>query len=155
MAASIRVEVVCATGVVWEGDATLVVARTTEGDIGIMAGHEPLLAALAPCATQIEKAGGGREIVLVDGGYISVAGDEVSVLSQYARMARDLDPDAVARELEEAAKQVAEDEDDQARRRYRRAEARMAAIRLLEQIGGLEHVDHRVEATVEHLAEGE
>ena len=68
MAAVLRVEVVAADRRVWEGEALSVVARTTEGDIGIMANHEPLLALLVPCAAEILTKDGKREVLAVDGG---------------------------------------------------------------------------------------
>ena len=44
----LRVEVVSAQGLIWEGDAVQVIARTTEGDIGILANHEPFMGILVP-----------------------------------------------------------------------------------------------------------
>lgn len=82
------VEVVAADRRVWEGEALSVVARTTEGDIGIMANHEPLLALLVPCAAEILTKDGKREVLAVDGGFISVAENRVAILRQYGRLAR-------------------------------------------------------------------
>ena len=50
--APLEVEVVSADRVVWSGDAINVIARTVEGDIGILPGHEPLLALLVPGACE-------------------------------------------------------------------------------------------------------
>ena len=131
MAGSIWVRVVSATGVVWRADdATSVIVRTTEGDIGFLAGHEPVLAVLVPCAAQIETPR-GREVVFVDNGYVAVAEDRVAVLSQYGQMAGDIDADAAARELEEASARSAEADDPEARARLRLAQARMAAVDLV------------------------
>jgi len=69
----LRVEVVAAEGIAWEGDALSVIARTTEGDIGVLPNHEPLLAALVPCAAEVLTTDGNREVVAIDGGFISVA----------------------------------------------------------------------------------
>lgn len=89
MAAPLSVEVVAADRMVWEGEATMVIARTTEGDIGIQSGHEALLAALVPCAAEIVTVDGRRELVAIDGGFLSVALNRVSLVSQYATLSQE------------------------------------------------------------------
>ncbi|MDR1851473.1 MAG: F0F1 ATP synthase subunit epsilon [Propionibacteriaceae bacterium] len=84
--AVLTVEAVAANHVVWEGEATFVRARTTEGDIGVMADHEPFLAALVPGVAKIEAADGSVAWVKIDGGFISVEENRVSLLSQYAEL---------------------------------------------------------------------
>ena len=64
----LRVEVVSADRLVWSADAINVIARTVDGDIGILPGHEPVMAVLAPCAVEIVTADGRSETVAVDGG---------------------------------------------------------------------------------------
>lgn len=82
----LTVEVVSAEKVVWTGKATQVIARTVEGDIGILPGHEPLLALLVPSRVEIVTDDGGREALFVDGGFLSVARDRVSILSEEAEL---------------------------------------------------------------------
>lgn len=98
----LQVEVVCADGIIWQGEAVSVVARTMEGDIGIMANHEPLLAILVPSATEVLSLDGKREIVAVDGGFLSVSENRVSVLSSYARLAHEISLPEAERELARA-----------------------------------------------------
>ncbi|MEL4357890.1 MULTISPECIES: F0F1 ATP synthase subunit epsilon [unclassified Luteococcus] len=86
MADPMSVEVVSADRKVWEGTATNVIVRTTEGDIGILPNHEPLLAALVPCAAEIVTGDGRREIVALDGGFISVAQNQVNLVAQKASL---------------------------------------------------------------------
>lgn len=100
MAEPYQVEVVAADRRVWEGRAVNVIVRTTEGDIGILPGHEPLLAALVPSVAEIVTAEGGREVVAVDGGFISVTPERVSLLAQYASLASEVKPDQAQRELD-------------------------------------------------------
>ena len=100
----LRVEVVSAQGLIWEGDAVQVIARTTEGDIGIMANHEPLLAILVPSAAEVLSTEGTREVVAVDGGFLSVADNRVSLLSSYARLAHEISLPEAERELAAAQK---------------------------------------------------
>ena len=134
MADPIRVEVVCATGLVWEGDALSVIARTAEGDVGVLSGHEQFLATLVACAVEILTADGRREVVLVHDGFISVSDNRVSLLSQYAKVAQELDLDAARRELATAEKRLnAGQTDEETMRHYRRAQAQVRAAQLADQ----------------------
>ncbi len=91
--------VVAADRVVWEGAVVNIIARTVEGDIGILPGHEPLLAALVPCVVEIVTADGRSETLVIDGGFISVAYGHVSVLSQYASLGKEVSLEAARKEL--------------------------------------------------------
>ena len=88
MAEPMQVEVVSADRVVWSGKSSNIIAKTVEGEIGILPGHEPVLGVLVPSAVVIfcdDRP--TREIIAVDGGFISVSQGRVSILSEYARMA--------------------------------------------------------------------
>jgi len=87
--ANLDVDVVAPEGAVWAGEAIMVIARTTEGDIGILPGHEPFMAALVPYAAEIVTPDGRREVVAVEGGFVSVFSNHVSLLSDSAVMAQD------------------------------------------------------------------
>jgi F-type H+-transporting ATPase subunit epsilon len=127
----LRVEVVAAAGIAFQGNALSVTARTSEGDIGILPNHEPLLATLVPCAAEILTVDGTRELVVVDGGFISVADNHVSVLSPLARIASEIDVNAAEHELAAAEKRLnAGDVDDETRHHYLRARAQLRAARL-------------------------
>lgn len=91
--APLEVEVVSADRVVWSGDAINVIARTVEGDIGILPGHEPLLALLVPGVVEVVTADGRSESIAIDGGFISVAHGHVSVLSQMAQPGQEVSLD--------------------------------------------------------------
>lgn len=88
--APLHVEVVSADRVVWSGESVNVIARTVEGDVGILPGHEPFLGLLVPCVVEIVTADGRSESVAVDGGFISVAEGRVSVLSQHAALGHEV-----------------------------------------------------------------
>lgn len=131
MAGPLTVEVVSATGVAWEGQAISVIARTTEGDIGIMADHEPYLAGLVPCAAEVLTTDGRREILALDGGFLSVADNRVSMLSQFARVAKEIDLKAAEHELADAERRLnAGETDEETMQHYRRALAQVKAARL-------------------------
>ena len=83
--AQLRVEVVAVEQKVWSGEAEMLVARTTEGEIGILPGHAPLLGQLAePGEVRIKRAGGETLAYDVSGGFLSVTEDGVTVLAESA-----------------------------------------------------------------------
>ena len=79
--AQLQVELVAADREVWSGEATMVRARTAEGEIGILAGHEPLLAILGSGEVVISATSGGIT-ARVDGGFLSVDGDRVTLVAE-------------------------------------------------------------------------
>ena len=79
----LQVELVSAESRIWSGEARLVIARTTEGDIGVMPGHAPTLAVLAPGQVTI-RASGQDVVVDVEGGFLSIEHDRVTLLSDSA-----------------------------------------------------------------------
>lgn len=87
MAKPFRVDVVSPEAIVWSGEATFVVARTTEGEIGILADHEPLMAALATGAVIVE--GVGEKVTIgVHGGFLQVLDNQVTLLTDRAQIAK-------------------------------------------------------------------
>jgi len=117
------VEMVAADRTVWSGEASMVIARTTEGDVGVLRGHAPLLSLLTDAAVEITTPDGVVHAA-VDGGFLSVAGDRVSILSEHALLAEEIKIDEVKAELEAADGLPTGDEREQ---RLRRAQARMRA----------------------------
>lgn len=128
MADAMQVEVVAADRVVWSGASSNIIAKTVEGEIGILPGHSPLLAVLEPSAVVIFCDDGRREVVAVEGGFISVSQGRVSILSEYARLASEMSLRDAERELG-AAQQVLDSGDysDDDRRRFDRANAQLRA----------------------------
>ena len=82
--AELEVEIVAADHFVWSGAAKLVRARTSNGDIGILPGHTPLLAILAEGGLAIEPVSGSRIEVSVDGGFFSVDNNRVVIVADNA-----------------------------------------------------------------------
>jgi F-type H+-transporting ATPase subunit epsilon len=122
---ALQVELVAADRTVWSGAATMVIARTVEGDVGVLRGHAPMLSLLADAVVEISAEEGDVVVAAVDGGFLSVAADRVSILSERAVLAEEIDVEAARAELEGGFDgEVAEDE---AERRIRRAEARIRA----------------------------
>jgi F-type H+-transporting ATPase subunit epsilon len=75
---------------VWTGEATMVVATAIDGEIGILPGHAPLLAALDVGRLSIDS-GGGKEEAAVDGGFLHVKDNRVDILAERAEMGGDVD----------------------------------------------------------------
>ncbi|MCF8525470.1 MAG: F0F1 ATP synthase subunit epsilon [Rhodoluna sp.] len=82
-----RVELVAADKAVWSGEAKLVVAKTVEGEIGLMPGHEPMLAILANGEVRVTKPEGEVLVVTADDGFLSVEHDVVTVVARNASLA--------------------------------------------------------------------
>ena len=87
-----RVDVVTPEAVIWSGEAEMLTARTIEGDIGILADHEPTMAALATGAVVIHHEDGVTSAG-VHGGFLQIANDEVKVLADAAEHADDISED--------------------------------------------------------------
>ena len=79
---SLKVEMVAADRKVWEGEAKLVRARTTQGELGILPGHSPLLGVLVEGDVMIQGLDGARHNAIVDGGFLSVDSDVVVIVAE-------------------------------------------------------------------------
>jgi len=119
--AELYVEVVAVESEVWSGAAVTVIAKTTEGEIGILPGHAPLLGELAEGSTlRIMQAGGGEVLAAIHGGFLSVTDEGVTVLAEVAELAADIDATRARSALDRARAEG----DDSA---VRRAEGRLRA----------------------------
>jgi F-type H+-transporting ATPase subunit epsilon len=121
--ATFQLELVAADRIVWSGEARMVITKTLEGEIGIMANHAPLLGVLVPGTVEVRPEDGAPMIAAVDGGFISVAHNRISILAERAELADDIDLSAAQRELEEARQR----DDDRVDRDVAVAEAWIAA----------------------------
>lgn len=86
MAALLQVTIVSAAQSIWTGEAQQVSARTVEGEIGILAGHEPVLAILAPGQVRVTTADGQQIVAQADDGFLSVESNTVTVVSRVAEL---------------------------------------------------------------------
>jgi F-type H+-transporting ATPase subunit epsilon len=120
----LQVELVAADRTVWSGEATMVIARTVEGDVGVLRGHAPMLSLLTEATVEISPEDGPVIVAAVDGGFLSVAENRVSILSERAVLAAEIDVSEARTELEAA--RGASGDDGEAR--IRRAEARIRAV---------------------------
>ncbi|MGO4614558.1 F0F1 ATP synthase subunit epsilon [Nocardia sp. 2YAB30] len=98
--AEMSVDLVAVERLLWSGQASFVSAQTTEGQIGIMPGHEPLLGQLVEGGTvAIVDTDGERIVAAVHGGFFSVTASSVRVLAESAEFADEVDVEAARRVL--------------------------------------------------------
>lgn len=108
MADTMRVSLVSADQQLWSGEATVINTRTLAGEIGIMANHTPLLSVLEPGQVEVRTVDDGTWVAAIDGGFISVANNEVSILCDRAELSHEGDGEAARRRLEERSQADAE-----------------------------------------------
>ena len=123
--ATLQVELVAVEKMIWSGEASMVIARTTEGELGVLPGHAPLLGELAPGGVvRIRPESGEDLVVAAHGGFLSVTEHGVSILAETAELAEDIDVDR-AREALRRAESAGDDPEAVAA--ARRAESRLRA----------------------------
>lgn len=79
---ALNVELVAADRKVWSGEASMVRARTAEGEIGIMPGHTPLLGVLIEGDVVISAVEGGDQTASIDSGFLSIDHDTVTIVAE-------------------------------------------------------------------------
>lgn len=88
---SVHVELVSPEQMLYSGDAEMIVARTTEGDIAFLDGHAPFLGSLGIGVVRIILEGEGEEVAAIHGGFVEVTRGNVIVLSDVAEMSGEID----------------------------------------------------------------
>jgi F-type H+-transporting ATPase subunit epsilon len=122
---TLRVALVVPDRELWSGQASIVIAKTSEGDIGVLTGHSPVFGVLAEGSTvEIVPDDGPRVKAAVSGGFLSVADDKVSVLAAEARLGEEIDIEAARRDIEQA--EGAAGAEEPAGVKYARAQLRAA-----------------------------
>jgi F-type H+-transporting ATPase subunit epsilon len=129
---TMNVELVEPEGELWSGQAEMVIARTVDGEIGLLSNHAPLIGILYEGSTvQIRPDGNGADIfAAVTGGFLSMANNRVSILARQAQLGRDVDPAVAQAALDQAIQEAgpaASAPEEPANIRYYRALLRAAA----------------------------
>jgi F-type H+-transporting ATPase subunit epsilon len=121
--AEMTVELVAVERRLWSGEASFVFARTTEGEIGVLPGHEPTLAQLEQAGViRIDTAQGNSVTAAVHGGFLSITPEGVTVLAESAELAEEIDV-----ERARAAASRADESTDEGAAAKARAETRLKA----------------------------
>jgi F-type H+-transporting ATPase subunit epsilon len=116
VAEAIKVEIVSPEKVLWSGEATMVITRTLEGgEVAFQAGHQAFLGALVENHTRVFLTDGTSQDIAVHRGFVEVSGNPttVSILSDTAELAEDIDVDR-AREALERHQNILKQEADEA-----------------------------------------
>ena len=117
--AEIAVELVAVERMLWSGQASIVTAQTTEGEIGVLPGHEPMLGQLVDNGVVvIRPVDGDKLVAAVQGGFLSISEDKVTILAEFAVWVDEID----VAEAEAAA--ASDDEETKAL-----GEAKLRAVR--------------------------
>ncbi len=85
-----NLQIISPTRVFFDGDAEMVEMKTTEGEIGVLAGHIPLTAILEPGVLKIKQEGGTKEAALHDG-FVEIRKDKVTVLAESCEWPDEID----------------------------------------------------------------
>ena len=139
MATAMHVDVVSPERILFSGEATMVVTRTLSGDIAFMPGHAPFVGALTECHTRIHLVDGTVEDVAVHGGFVEVSHGKVSILSDVAELASQIDIARAQTAKDRAEAAVMADDDVHAEAALRRANARLNAASGISAAGGGRH----------------
>jgi F-type H+-transporting ATPase subunit epsilon len=123
---TLNVALVAPEGEVWAGEARQVIAKTLDGDIGILTGHTPVLGILAEGSLVriFPEDGSGEVAAAIGGGFLSVADDQVSVLARQALLGHDVDKAGARGALESAQGEAGSEETTEIR--FLRAQLRAA-----------------------------
>jgi F-type H+-transporting ATPase subunit epsilon len=97
----LEVALVAADRPIWSGDADLVIARTLDGDLGVLPGHIPVFAVLADGVVTIRRTE-GDVVAAAHGGFLSVERDRVSILAESAELAHEIDVPRAEAALQQA-----------------------------------------------------
>ncbi len=123
---TLHVEVVSPERILWTGDADMVSARTLGGgDIAFLTGHAPFVGALDIGKVTVRPASGPDELVAVHGGFLEVSNDRVTILSDVAELASQIDVDRARRAQERADAARRPGDDAEAEAALRRAHVRL------------------------------
>ncbi len=110
----------------WSGEAGTVIAKTTEGDIGVLTGHSPVFGVLAEGSLVEILTDEFSVKAAVSGGFLSVADDRVSILAAQAQLGQDVDVEVTRGELAAALAEASPVAEDTPEARYARARLRAA-----------------------------
>jgi F-type H+-transporting ATPase subunit epsilon len=125
----LRVEVVSPEKVLFSGDARQVITRTLGGgEIAFLPGHSPFLGALIENHTRVYLTDGTVQDIAVHLGFVEVGPDHVSILSDAAELAQDIDMARAEEAKRRAEEQLRTEHSAEGEAALRRAHARLSAI---------------------------
>jgi F-type H+-transporting ATPase subunit epsilon len=114
---ALHFELVSPAKLLFSGDVTSVTLPGSEGEMGIFAGHAPLLSTLRPGYVTIAKDGGTTEKIFVRGGFAEVNPQGLTVLAETAIASADLSASAMAEQVASAEAEYVDAKDDESKRK--------------------------------------
>jgi F-type H+-transporting ATPase subunit epsilon len=115
--AGLHFELVSPARLLFSGEVASVTIPGTEGEMGIHAGHAPILSTLKPGVVTVYKDGGATERIFVRGGMVEVNPKGLTLLAEVAIPMAELDTAALAAQIKNAEEDVADSKDDETRRK--------------------------------------
>jgi F-type H+-transporting ATPase subunit epsilon len=122
---TLQVELVSPEQILFSGDSQMVICRTTDGEIAFLTGHAPFVGALGIGTVTIRLPDGSDEKAAVHGGFVEVSHDRVTILSDVAEMALQIDILRAQEAKEVAERLLHEQQDSAAEAALRRAHVRI------------------------------
>ena len=122
---TLQVELVSPERILYSGDADMVIARTTDGEIAFMTGHAPFIGSLGVGAVTIRASDGDDVLAAVHEGFVEVTDNRVTILSDVAELVADIDPARARRAVDELGRRERDLEDAEAEAALRRARLRI------------------------------
>jgi F-type H+-transporting ATPase subunit epsilon len=129
---TLHVELVSPEQILFSGDAQMVIARTTDGEIAFLTGHAPFVGVLGVGAVTIREPDGSDTQAAVHGGFVEVSHDQVTILSDVAELARDIDLPRARQAAEQIEARLRQEHDAECEAALRREHVR---IELAERAG--------------------
>ena len=103
--ATIKLEIVSPDKVVYTADIDMLIVRSTDGELGILPHHAPLVTGLVPHAMRV-KMEGTEKLVAVGGGFMEAQPEKISVLASVAELPEDIDADRARKSMERAKQRI-------------------------------------------------
>ena len=127
MAQEFSVQIVSPEDILFEGEAEMVVCRSTSGEIAFLYGHQPYLGALDDAPVRVLFPGSGEQAAAVHGGFVQMTGERLVVLSDLAELKENIEVERAERARTAAEEALSRDPDDaDAQAALARAETRIA-----------------------------
>lgn len=127
---TLQVELVAPEKILYSGEADMVIARTTDGEIAFMTGHAPFIGSLGVGSVTIRASDGDDVLAAVHGGFVEVTDDRVTLLSDVAELVDDIDAARAQQALERAEQERGSAGDDEDAQQEAEAAVRRARLRV-------------------------
>ena len=109
--ATLQCRVVSAREQIYDGEISMLIASGSEGEIGVLAGHTPMITLLKPGSMRLQTADGNEEVIYVSGGVLEIQPKLVTVLADTAARAHDLDEAKIVEARKKAEQMLANQAD--------------------------------------------